>query len=52
MHMFSPNSGWQPIHTAPIDTDVTLIVTDGGEPYQIRSPFKLTATGRVSSGNG
>ena len=52
MRMFSPHSGWQPIDTAPIDKDVMLIVNDGGEPYQIRSPFKLTATGWVISGMG
>jgi hypothetical protein len=32
---------WKPIDTAPIDQDV--IVTDGGEPYELHSPFKLTA---------
>jgi hypothetical protein len=34
MRMFSPHSGWQPIDTAPIDTDVMLIVTDGGKAVQ------------------
>jgi hypothetical protein len=39
--------------TAPIDKDVMLIVTDShGEPYAVRKPFKLTATGGVSSGKG
>jgi hypothetical protein len=52
MRMFSPNFGWQPIDTAPIDTDVMLIVTDGGEPYAVPKPFKLTAAGWVSSGKG
>jgi hypothetical protein len=31
--MLSQGIGWKPIDTAPIDQDVTLIVTDGrGEP--------------------
>jgi hypothetical protein len=50
--MFSERFGWKPIDTAPLDQDVALIVTDGGEPYVIHSPFKLTATGWVSSGKG
>jgi hypothetical protein len=50
--MFSDKFGWQPISTAPIDTDVMLIVTDGGEPYAVLKPFKLTASGWVSSGKG
>jgi hypothetical protein len=52
MRMFSPHSVWQPIDTAPIDTDVMLIVTDGGEPYAVRKPFKQTAAGWVSSAKG
>jgi hypothetical protein len=31
---------------------VALIVTDGGEPYELHSPFKLTAAGWVNSGKG
>jgi hypothetical protein len=51
--MVSANFGWRPIDTAPIDEDVMLIVTDGrGKPYQVPSPFKLTADGWVSSGSG
>jgi hypothetical protein len=50
--MFSERFGWRPIDTAPIDTDVTLIVTDGGTPYAVLKPFKLTAAGWVSSGKG
>jgi hypothetical protein len=50
--MFSERFGWQPISTAPIDTDVKLIVTDGGEPYAVLKPFKLTSAGWVSSGKG
>jgi hypothetical protein len=52
MRMFSERFGWKPIATAPIDQDVGLIVTDGGEPYELHSPFKLTAAGWVSSGKG
>jgi hypothetical protein len=54
MGMFSERFGWKPIDTAPIDQDVSLslIVTDGGEPYELHSPFKLTAAGWVSSGKG
>ena len=52
MRMFSERFGWKPIGTAPIDQDVALIVTDGGEPYELHSPFKLTAAGWVSSGKG
>jgi hypothetical protein len=29
-----------------------LIVTDGGKPYEVLKPFKLTAVGWVSSGKG
>jgi len=48
--MFSQGFGWQPIHTAPLDQDVTLIVTDGrGEPYVLNVPCRLTAAGWVSS---
>jgi hypothetical protein len=51
--MFSVKFGWQPIDTAPIDKDVMLFVADGrGEPYAVYKPFKLTATGWVSSGKG
>jgi hypothetical protein len=51
--MFSEKFGWQPINTAPIEKDVTLIVTDGqGEPYTVSMPFKLTAAGWVNSGKG
>jgi hypothetical protein len=50
--MFSERFGWKPIDTAPIDQDVALVVTDGGEPYALHSPFKLTAAGWVSSSKG
>jgi hypothetical protein len=51
--VFSEKFGRQPIDTAPVDADVMLIVTDRhGEPYAVCKPFKLTATGWVSSGKG
>jgi hypothetical protein len=30
---------------------VQLIVTDGGKPYLLNNPFKLTAAGWVSNGS-
>ena len=50
--MFSDKFGWHPISTAPINADSMLMVTDGGEPYAVLKPFKLTAAGWVSSGKG
>jgi hypothetical protein len=50
--MFSEKFGWKPIDTAPFNQDVALIVTDGGKPYLLNSPFKLTAAGWVSSIKG
>jgi hypothetical protein len=50
--MFSERFGWKPIDTAPVDQDVSLMVTDGGKPYLLNGPFKLTPTGWVSSGKG
>jgi hypothetical protein len=45
--------GWRLIDTAPLDTDVTLLVTDGGgEPYRNPHPCKRTAAGWVSSRKG
>jgi hypothetical protein len=52
MRMFSEKFGWKPIETAPVDQDVALVVTDGGAPYMLQSPFKLTAAGWVSSSKG
>jgi hypothetical protein len=44
---------WRLIDTAPLDQDVTLLVTDGrGEPYPLPYPCKLTAAGWVSSDKG
>jgi hypothetical protein len=50
--MFSERYGWKPIDSAPVDQDVALIVTDGGKPYSLNGPFKLTAAGWVRSGKG
>jgi hypothetical protein len=50
--MFSERFGWKSIDTAPVDQDVALMVTDGGKPYLLNGPFKLTADGWVSSGKG
>jgi hypothetical protein len=45
--------GWRLIDTAPLDTDVILLVTDGGgEPYRNPHPCKRIATGWVSSRKG
>jgi hypothetical protein len=52
MRVFSERFGWKPIDSAPSDQDVALIVTDGGKPYSVNGPFKLTAAGWVSSGKG
>jgi hypothetical protein len=42
--------GWQPIETAPIDTDVRVFVTDGiGDPYALPFTARRTAEGWVSS---
>jgi hypothetical protein len=46
-------SVWRLIDTAPLDQDVTLLVTDGrGEPYRIPHSCKRTAAGWVSSRKG
>jgi hypothetical protein len=47
------NYGWSLIETAPLDEDVLLEVTDGqGEPYRLRNPCRLTASGWISSSKG
>ena len=51
MHLFA--SDWRLIDTAPLDQDLTLLVTDGwGEPYPIPYPCKHTAAGWINSGKG
>jgi hypothetical protein len=50
--IFSEGFVWKSIGTAPVEQDVQLIVTDGGKPYLLTNPFKLTAAGWVSSSKG
>jgi hypothetical protein len=53
MRVLENKHGWNPIETAPVEVDVMLEVTDGqGEPYRLRSPSRLTASGWVSSTKG
>jgi hypothetical protein len=53
MWVVENSHGWHPIGSAPLDKDVMLEVTDGrGEPYRLRSPCRLTASGWVSSSKG
>jgi hypothetical protein len=45
--------GWSPIDNAPFDQDVLLeVVDERGETYRLRSAFRLTAAGWVSSSKG
>jgi hypothetical protein len=40
---FNPTGfGWEPIDTAPIDKDVTVLVTDGVSEHRIPYPCRLT----------
>jgi hypothetical protein len=44
---------WEPIDTAPIDKDVTVLVTDGVSEYRIPYRCRLTvAFGWVNSSKG
>jgi hypothetical protein len=53
MGVLKNDFGWSLIDTAPFDQDVMLEVTDGqGEPYRLRNPCRLTASGWVSSSKG
>jgi hypothetical protein len=54
MRVFEDRYGWQPIDSAPLDKDVSLMVTDGrgGEPYRLPYPCRHTAGGWVSSNKG
>jgi hypothetical protein len=53
MRVLENNYGWNPIETAASDKDVTLEVTDGrGEPYRLPNPYRLTASGWISSSKG
>ncbi len=50
---FDERNGWAPIERAPLDQDVHLVVQgDQGDPYMLQTPYRLTATGWISSGNG
>jgi len=53
MRVIQYSAGWQPLDSAPMDKDVTLLVTDGlSEPYPLKLPSRLTAAGWVSSAKG
>jgi hypothetical protein len=53
MRVLKNDFGWSLIDTAPFDEDVMLEVTDGqGEPYRLRNPCRLTASGWGSSSKG
>jgi hypothetical protein len=53
MRLIQYSAGWQSLDSAPLDEDVTLLVTDGAsEPYQLKLPCRLTAAGWVSSAKG
>jgi hypothetical protein len=47
MRVFEDRHGWQAIDSAPLDEDVSLMVTDGrgGEPYRLPYPCRHTAAG-------
>jgi hypothetical protein len=53
MRLIQYSAGWLSIDSAPLEQDVTLLVTDGGsEPYPLKLPSRLTAAGWVSSSRG
>jgi hypothetical protein len=53
MRLLQDAHRWQLIDSAPLDVDVTLLVTDGAsEPYQLKAASRLTAAGWVSSAKG
>jgi hypothetical protein len=53
MGVFGDHRDWNPIHTAPLGEDVSLMVTDGrGESYRLLCPCRHTAAGWVSSSKG
>ena len=53
MRLTQYSARWQALDSAPLDEDVTLLVTDGAsEPYQLKLPCRLTAAGWVSSAKG
>jgi hypothetical protein len=49
----SAGFSWEPINTAPVDEDVTVLVTDGASEYRVPFPCRLTAdSGWVNSRKG
>jgi hypothetical protein len=53
MRLIQYSAGWLSLDSAPLDKDVTLLVTDGAsEPYPLKLPSRLTAAGWVSSAKG
>jgi hypothetical protein len=53
MRLIQNTAGWLSIDSVPLDEDVALLVTDGpSEPYPLKLPSRLTATGWVSSSKG
>ena len=43
MRVIQYSAGWEPLDSAPMDKDVTLLVTDGlSEPYPLKLPSRLT----------
>jgi hypothetical protein len=53
MRSIHDSFGWRSLDSAPLDEDVTLLVTDGAsEPYQLKLPCRRTAAGWVSSSKG
>ena len=53
MRLIQHSAGWLSLDSAPLEEDVTLLVTDGAsEPYPLKLPSKLTAAGWVSSSRG
>jgi hypothetical protein len=54
MRVFEDRLGWQPIDSARLDEDVSLMVTDGrgGEPYRLPYPCRHYRGRWVSSNKG
>jgi hypothetical protein len=51
--LFTGQTGWSALDTAPLNEDVMLVVTDGsGDPYTLPHPCRRTAAGWVSSNKG
>ena len=53
MRLLRDNFGWEPIESAPLDTDLRLqVIDDQGVVYRLASPFRLTVAGWVSTNKG